>query len=102
MQLIQILLPLYNNEKQIYHEEIFSSVKKELTEKFGGITVYTRSPATGLWKENENKTVKDDIVIYEIMAGDLDRDWWMNYKEKLQKIFQQNEIIFRTWEAELL
>lgn len=102
MQLIQILLPLYNNEKQIYQENVFSSIKQELTEKFGGITVYTRSPATGLWKENENKTVRDDIVIYEVMAKDLDSNWWINYREKLQKIFQQNEIVFRTWKAELL
>jgi hypothetical protein len=102
MHLIQIFLPLYNQEKNIIPADIFSGISKELTEQFGGITAYSRSPATGLWKENNEKTVKDEIIIYEIMAQNLDRNWWRTYKENLEKIFEQDEIIIRAWEVEVL
>ena len=102
MQLIQILLPLYNNEKNIFPANIFNHIRQELTEKFGGITTYSRSPATGLWKENEENTVKDDIIIYEVLAKALDRNWWGDYKEKLEDIFRQQEILIRCWEAQVL
>ncbi|MGV3585606.1 MAG: hypothetical protein ACO1OF_01285 [Adhaeribacter sp.] len=58
MQLIQILLPLYNNQKEPFPTDVFTRIRQELTEKFGGITAFSRSPATGLWKENKEKTVK--------------------------------------------
>jgi hypothetical protein len=97
MQLIQILLPLYNKEQKVFPTEIFSDIRQELTEKFGGITTYSRTPATGLWKENEEKTVKDEIIIYEVMTEQVEPDWWRQYKQALEKIFQQDEIIIRAW-----
>ena len=102
MHLIQLLLPLYTNEKQSFPAEYYSFIKKELTEKFGGLTAYTRSPATGLWKETHDKTIKDDIVIYEVMCQNIDTKWWKVYKNKLEKTFMQEEIIIRASEIELL
>jgi 1,4-alpha-glucan branching enzyme len=102
MYLIQILLPLYNNEGDFFPSSSYASVKKELTENFSGLTAYTRSPATGLWKENETKTVKDEIVIYEVMLTELDRVWWKNFKESLEEKFLQDEIIIRATQIELL
>ena len=102
MQLIQILLPLYNEEKKVFPADIFTNIRQQLTEKFGGITTYSRAPATGLWKEKEDKTVKDAIIIYEVMAENLDRDWWQSYKTQLEKIFRQDEILIRTWAIEVL
>jgi len=49
-------------------------VRKELTERFGGLTVYRRAPAEGVWKLTENHTSRDDIVIFEVMANELDAD----------------------------
>ncbi len=80
----------------------YTSLKKELTEKVGGITTYSRSPAKGLWKETSDKTVKDDIIIYEVMAQGLDKAWWKSCRERLEKLFRQDEIIIRTWKVELL
>lgn len=102
MKLIQILLPLYDKEQNIFPNSFYTEIKKTLTEKYGGITAYTRSPATGLWKEETEKTVKDEIIIHEIMAEELDKDWWTSYKKKLEETFQQEEIIIRSWEIELL
>jgi len=102
MQLIQILLPLIEKENKDSNFNLYTEIRKELTEKFGGITTYTRSPATGSWKEEANKTVKDDIIIYEVMAQDLDKDWWEKYKQMMEKEFEQEEIIIRTWQIDLL
>ena len=102
MQLIQILLPLYNNQKEPFSQSVFTRIRQELTEKFGGITAFSRAPATGLWKENEEKTVKDEIIIYEVMADTLDQSWWQNYKKSLEKTFSQEEILIRTWQIQVL
>lgn len=102
MQQIQILLPLYDNHGKSFLPELYSRVKSELIERFGGITAYTRSPAKGLWKENEDKVVRDDIVIYEIMSKELDLEFWKTYKENLKIWFSQDEIVIRATEIRLI
>ncbi len=92
-RLIQVYLPLYDPSGKSLPEKLFHEVKTALTEKFGGLTMYTRSPAEGLWKETEQKTVKDDLVIYEVMAVDLDEVFWKEYKEQLKKQFKQDELL---------
>jgi len=102
MHLIQIFLPLIEKEKKGFSINLYTAIRKELTDKFGGITTYTRSPATGLWKEEADETVKDEIIIYEVMAEYLDKEWWQNYKQMLEQQFQQKEIIIRAWEIDVL
>ncbi len=102
MHLIQILLPLYNQDNNVFPEIYFTQIKTQLTEKLGGITTYSRSPATGFWKETDNKTVKDEIIVYKIMAPDLDRVWWQTYKQQLEKLFNQDEIIIRASAIDIL
>jgi hypothetical protein len=102
VHLIQILLPLYDNDQKPFPHEKFLRVRDELSERFGGITTFMRSPARGLWKETRETTVHDDIVIYEVMAGELDRDWWRGYREMLTASFRQALLIVRASEIELL
>ena len=102
MYLIQILLPLYDNEGTAFAQEEFLRVRDELSERFGGITTYMRSPALGLWKETRNSTVHDDIVIYEVMTQELDRQWWKVYREQLTLSFRQALLIVRVSEIHLL
>jgi len=45
MYLLQILLPLVDNQGQRFDDHRFSHVRRELTERFGGVTAYLRSPA---------------------------------------------------------
>jgi hypothetical protein len=40
MYLIQLLLPLYDNEKRPFTRLDFDSVRKDLTERFGGVTAF--------------------------------------------------------------
>ena len=102
MHLIQILLPLYDNEGNPFTQNEFLRVRDELSERFGGITTYMRSPARGLWKETKETTVQDDIVIYEVMTADLDRAWWGKYRKHLTASFRQALLIVRVSEVELL
>jgi len=102
MHLIQILLPLYDNDGRHFPQDEFLRVRDELSERFGGITTYMRSPARGLWKETGDSTVHDDIVIYEVMTAELDRLWWQNYRETLTAAFRQALLIVRVSSIELL
>jgi len=102
MHTIQILLPIFNENGEAFPKEYYINLRNEFTEKYGGITAYTRSPASGFWKENGEKTVKDDIIIYEIMADILDKNWWQDCRKRLEHSFHQDEIIIRTWDITLL
>jgi hypothetical protein len=102
MYLIEIFLPLADNEGQRFFRETYEAVEKELTERFGGITAYARVPASGLWKEGDTKTQRDDLVIYEVMAKELDRDWWSKYRQELENVFRQKKLIMRAHRFQLL
>jgi hypothetical protein len=102
MHLIQILLPLYDNEGKPFPQDEFLRVRDDLSERFGGITTYMRSPARGLWKETRDTTVHDDIVIYEVMTEELDRGWWKRYREQLTVSFRQALLIVRVMEVQML
>jgi 5-methylthioribose kinase len=102
MYLIQILLPLYDNDGRQFPQREYEQVRDELTELVGGITTYVRSPAKGLWKESSTSTVHDDIVIYEVMTELLDREWWQGYREELAVRFRQDVLIMRVSEMQLI
>ena len=73
MQLIQILLPLYDNAGEPLPAELFTEVRQQLADRFGGLTTYSRAPAQGLWND-DGETHHDDIVVFEVMAAELDAD----------------------------
>ena len=102
MHLIEILLPLADNEGKPFAAGLHSAVRDELAEHFGGVTAFTRSPAEGLWKEGDGEPDRDDIVILEVMADWLDRGWWRDYRAQLEARFRQEEIVVRAREIELL
>lgn len=94
MQLIEILLPLRDPDGKAFARETFRDVMDALTERFGGVTAFTRSPAEGVWKENGTRE-KDEIVILEVMADALDRGWWRDFRARLERRFRQDEIVIR-------
>lgn len=102
MHLIQILLPLYDNEGRRFSRARYDAVRAELTTRFGGLTAHSRAPAEGVWAEEGEPPSRDDIVIFEVMADRLDRAWWREYRQTLEREFRQDEIIIRSQEIELL
>ena len=101
MYLIQLFLPLYDNKGSAIGEEHFATVRHHLTENFGGVTAYSRAPAKGFWKD-EGKVHKDDIVVFEVMAEKLDKQWWQGYRQVLEARFRQEEILIRAQVTEII
>jgi hypothetical protein len=66
-----------------------------LTDAHGGVTAYTRAPATGLWERESGETVRDQVVVYEVMVEQLDQDWWDNLRRGLEAQFAQEELVIR-------
>jgi hypothetical protein len=103
MHLVQLLLPLFDNDGKQLPEAAFTRVRSELTERFGGLTAYTRAPASGLWQDDDTgRTKRDDIVVYEVMVDEIDRAWWEQYREVLKTTFRQKELVVRAQSIELL
>jgi hypothetical protein len=93
--LIQLLLPQYDNSDRPFDAALFAEVRHELIEQFGGVTAYTRAPASGAWTEDDGSVARDDIFIYEVMTDAVDREWWAGYRDLLQARFRQDEMVVR-------
>lgn len=103
MYLVQLLLPLYNNTGEALPGELYVQVRDELVRRHGGVTVYKRAPASGLWQnEADGQTVKDDLVIYEVMVDTLDEAWWRSYRTSLELSFQQQALLIRAHQIQIL
>lgn len=102
MHLVQFLLPLRDNEGNPFPREDFGRVRAELTERFGGVTLYLRAPATGAWKDDRGEETRDEVVIVEVMAETLDRLWWREYRGELERRFRQDEVVVRALPFEAL
>ena len=95
MFLIQMLLPLPSSGSTASPEEILTALHHTLVERFGGLTAYTRAPAKGSWLAN-GKEERDDILILEVMADEIDREWWKQLRKTLEADLQQEEIVIRS------
>ena len=93
MHLIRLLLPLHDNYKQAFPQSHFSRVREDLTSRFGGVTAFVRSPAVGLWKENSHDINREEIVMFEVLADQLDKEWWASYRKELEEKFRQEELL---------
>jgi hypothetical protein len=90
--LVQLLLPLRMRDGSEVPPDMFAAVRLELTQRFGGVTAYSRSPATGLWKRTEAEVERDQVIMIEVVVEGLDRDWWAQYREQLEQRFGQEEV----------
>ena len=99
MHLVQLLLPIYDNNKRAFPRAYFDQVREELTERFGGVTAFVRSPAVGLWKDDDEDVTQDDVVMFEVMADHLDEAWWNACRQKLEITFEQEDVLIRAIET---
>lgn len=101
MHAVEIFLPVNDNEGNRFGAGLFGQIRRELVDRFGGLTAFTQSPAEGLW-EDEGEVTRDEIVIFEVMADELDLPWWCDYRRKLEKMLAQEAIVIRAREVQLL
>jgi hypothetical protein len=103
MHLVQLLLPLRDNDDRPFPASHFAGVRAALTERFGGLTAYSRAPAEGLWDPSgDAPPARDDVVVYEVMDPSLDRGWWARYRAELERRFAQDELVVRAHAVERL
>jgi len=101
MHRVQILLPLRYEEGGAIPRQVLGCVREELTERFGGVTAYSRAPAQGWWR-NASRTKRDDLVVLEVMAKRLDAKWWRRYRRHLEKVLRQEALVIRAHSIRLL
>ena len=99
--LVQLLLPVQDNDGHPFGEEVLGPTRQELLDRFGGVTAYLRAPARGLWKGDAGLD-RDDIAIFEVMVEELDRPWWADYRERVRQRFRQDELVVRALSMDLL
>ena len=102
MYLIQLLLPTYDERRNRFDDRLFAQTRAELVERFGGVTAYLRSPAAGAWIAPGGAVERDEVVMVEVVAEDLDAGWWRDYLQTLRVRFVQDEIHARAVPAQKL
>jgi hypothetical protein len=99
--LVEILLPLNYNDGSRIDDDLLGSIRKELLDRFGGLTAFTRSPAQGVWTSGSGAS-RDDIVVLEVMVQGLDRIWWKDWRQRTEAVLRQDEILVRATRVERL
>ncbi|HYC66354.1 MAG TPA: hypothetical protein VEC14_16615 [Reyranellaceae bacterium] len=95
MHLVQILLPRWDRWGVALPPGLYSDVCEELAQRFGGVTCYGRAPGQGLWRDDEGRVQRDDVVVIEIMLEQPDEAFWRGYRSELEKRFKQKELVVR-------
>jgi hypothetical protein len=102
MYLVDIFLPLDDPEGRPWDGRLFDDLRRELVERFGGATIYSRAPAQGLWKDDQAKVRTDRIVIVEVMVPALESAWWTSLRLRLQETFRQESVLIQACRIEVL
>jgi hypothetical protein len=79
-----------------------AETRRDLAERFNGLTAYRRSPAKGLWIAPDGHTEQDDGVMVEVVTDTFDRAWWRAYAATLGERFGQETIHLRAVPVDML
>lgn len=101
MRLARFYLPLRDNTGEPFPSHMFRAVEHELSARFGGVTAHLQSPASGLWSDG-GKVHADEVMIFEVLADDTDRDWWVAYRARLAQQFRQKSILIMLQPVEVV
>lgn len=101
MVLVQLLLPM-NGAAGSDRLLPLAQTRRELTERFNGLTAYVRSPAKGWWTAPDGQTEQDDVVMVEVVTDTFERTWWRAYATTLAERFGQDSIHVRALAVEML
>ena len=101
MVLIQLLLPTPGAAGAEGLAPL-AETRRELTERFNGLTAYVRSPAKGWWTGPDGHTEQDDVVMVEVVTETFDQAWWQTYAATLAERFRQESLHVRVLSVEML
>jgi hypothetical protein len=100
MVLIQLLLPTRTAGAEGIAP--LAETRRELAERFNGLTAYLRSPAKGLWTAPDGHLEQDDVVMVEVVTDTFDAAWWRAYAATLAERFGQESIHLRALPVRML
>jgi inorganic pyrophosphatase len=89
---LELFLPVSKNDGGNFPDSHYSDLEKELTERFGGVTIYSRGAVEGKWKAKGAST-SEPMVVYEVLLSELEKTYWTTLKKRLEKKFSQKEIM---------
>ena len=95
--LVQLLLPLADNAGRPFPDTILEGVKETLANRFGGVTAFERSPAQGIWAPDPARKQHDQVVTIEVMVDTVDNTWWKDFRERLERELNQEQIVVRAF-----
>ena len=101
MVLIQLLLPT-GGATRADGPAALAATRRELAERFNGLTAYLRSPAKGLWTAPDGHTEQDEVVMVEVVTDTFDKAWWETYVATLAERFNQETVHVRALSVEML
>lgn len=94
MDLVQILLPLADNDGAPFPPAMFEALK-ELTREHQGVTAFVQAPARGRWAQSGAGPAEEDIVVFEVMVEDLRPEEWRARRTDLEIRFRQERVVIR-------
>jgi hypothetical protein len=101
MVLIQLLVPTSGTVSADGLAPLVET-RRELTDRFNGLTAYLRSPAKGWWTASDGHAEQDDVVMVEVVTDTFDRAWWRTYVATLAVRFGQERIHLRAVTVDML
>jgi hypothetical protein len=97
MVLIQLLLPtrIPTAAESQDVTAALTRTRRELADRFDGLTAYVRSPAKGVWTAPDGHVEEDEVVMVEVVTDVFDQSWWRAYAATLSERFGQEAIHVR-------
>ena len=104
MVLIQLPLPTRFPKGEASQDAAaaLADTRRELAERFDGLTAYLRAPAKGIGTAPDGHTEQDDVVMVEVVTDRFGRAWWRIYAATLARRFAQDAMHVRAVPIELL
>jgi hypothetical protein len=98
----EVLLPLQFNDGQPVPDDLVADTLLELEQRFWAVSSETQT-IRGLWR-HEGESYRDDLIRVFVDVADQaeHRRFFLEFKERLKKRFQQIDIWMTTYPIEVL
>ncbi len=98
----EVLLPLRFNDGESVPDDLVADTLIELEQRFGAVSCETQT-IRGIWS-SEGQPFRDDLIRVFVDVADepANREFFVEFKERLKSRFQQLDIWLTTYPIEVL